>query len=356
MDPRDAQERVLERLLEGYARTEYGSSQGAREGLSVEEYWRAFPVVRYRDLELYIERVLRGEWWALLPEPPEWFGATSGTRGIPKLIPITPSDVRDRLRVMARGMEVLSRSLGVRPRGACLCVYFPSRVVEVRVGGRTMPCGYISGIYAALFERMGFPVKPPVREMDAIGDGVSAEDWRRRFELVYKHLRDAEVGFAIGSAYALYLLGKYLEGRGCPPRELWDLEFMLCAGEPYISDYYSKDLRKLYGRDVVVVEAYGATEGMFAMQLGEEPYLTPFYDVYFFEVRVGGRVKMLYEMRAGEVGSLIISTKVLPRYEIGDLVRCYEDGRLFRVLGRDTLSNRLVFTAWSLLEHALSLF
>ena len=50
----------------------------------------------------------------------------------------------------------------------------------------------------------------------------------------------------------------------------------------------------------------------------------PNYDMFLFEVQVGSKVKMLYEMRPGETGSLIVSTTVLPRYKIGDLIRVYK--------------------------------
>jgi len=35
-------------------------------------------------------------------------------------------------------------------------------------------------------------------------------------------------------------------------------------------------------------------------------------------------VKMLHEMRPGEMGGLVISTPVLARYKIGDVIRAFE--------------------------------
>ena len=130
----------------------------------------------------------------------------------------------------------------------------------------------------------------------------------------------------------------------------------MCAGEPRIPEHYAEDLRRLYGKGVEVVEAYGATEGMFAMQMGSEPGLIPFYNAYVFEVRIGRETKMLYEMEEGEVGSLVVSTRVFPRYEIGDLVECLERGTRFRIVGRDTRSARLVLAAARVLRAFASLF
>jgi hypothetical protein len=86
---------------------------------------------------------------------------------------------------------------------------------------------------------------------------------------------------------------------------------------------------------------YIATEGTFAQQRDERRLLVPNFDLYLFEVAVEeGQVKMLHEMQPGEVGSLIVSTPVLPRYRIGDVVRAF-DPPYFRCIGREGRFTRL---------------
>jgi len=161
----------------------------------------------------------------------------------------------------------------------------------------------------------------------------------------------------LGAAPALWMFARWLrENEEAWPKELWDIELLLVAGVPGIWDYYRTDLMKMYGEEALFVEAYGATEGLFAISLPNEPYLVPLYGSYLFEVRVGKEVKMLYEMRAGEVGSIIISTPVFPRYEIGDLIACYRDGLCFRVLGRDRWLNRVRIRLSRLLGHLIAFF
>jgi len=58
------------------------------------------------------------------------------------------------------------------------------------------------------------------------------------------------------------------------------------------------------------------------------------YDLYFLEVLTRRGVKMLHEMRPGEVGSLVVSTPVLPRYRIGDLILAVRPP-YFRCIGRE---------------------
>ena len=67
----------------------------------------------------------------------------------------------------------------------------------------------------------------------------------------------------------------------------------------------------------------------------------PNLDLYLLEVLTqGDQVKMLHEMRPGEYGSLVVSTPVLPRYRIGDLVRAF-DPPCFRCIGREGRFTRL---------------
>jgi hypothetical protein len=109
---------------------------------------------------------------------------------------------------------------------------------------------------------------------------------------------------------------------------------------PGIHTRYKPALRALYG-PVDVVEMYIATEGTFAQQRDERRLLVPNFDLYVLEVLTTvGEVKMLHEMRPGEYGSLIVSTPVLPRYRIGDLVRAF-DPPYFRCIGREGRFTRL---------------
>jgi phenylacetate-coenzyme A ligase PaaK-like adenylate-forming protein len=102
---------------------------------------------------------------------------------------------------------------------------------------------------------------------------------------------------------------------------------------PGINTRYQSTLQALYG-PVTIREIYGATEGMFGQQRDERRAWVPNYDLFFFEVETRSGIKMLHEMRPGEMGSLIVSTAVLPRYKIGDLIRAFRRP-YFRCIGRD---------------------
>lgn len=108
---------------------------------------------------------------------------------------------------------------------------------------------------------------------------------------------------------------------------------MTLGSVPGINTRYSSLLQALFG-PVVIREIYGATEGMFGQQRDAQRAWTPNYDLFFFEVATRSGIKMLHEMLPGESGGLVVSTPVLPRYRIGDLIRACNPP-YFRCIGRE---------------------
>ena len=108
---------------------------------------------------------------------------------------------------------------------------------------------------------------------------------------------------------------------------------MTLGSVPGINTRHQPALQALYG-PAVIREIYGATEGMFGQQRDGKRAWSPNYDLFFFEVATPSGVKMLHEMRPGEMGGLVVSTPILPRYRIGDLIRAFE-APYFRCIGRE---------------------
>ena len=72
---------------------------------------------------------------------------------------------------------------------------------------------------------------------------------------------------------------------------------------------------------------------MFGQQMDKKRAWTPNYDLFFLEVETRSGIKMLHELQPGEVGSLVVSTPVLARYKIGDLILALKPP-YFRCIGR----------------------
>jgi GH3 auxin-responsive promoter len=345
-DPARTQAQTLEWLIEGYAQTAYGQAYGANDLLPLagdpprlfEAYRQAFPVVTYNTFKPWIDRVIAGEVGALLPEPSVAWAMTRGTtRGVSKRIPITETDLGIRVAA-ARGLlnHLLRTDQLDAIEGYCLNLNYPSDMGTMNVAGQETPYGFSSGIYIR-HAAAATPVKilPAQEEIDALGGGTTPGAWKRRFEMVYQRTKDAPITMCAGVCPSIIEFGHYLQRHHqVLPKKLWRMRAIAATSVPGIHTQYKPALRALYG-PVDVVEMYIATEGTFAQQRDERPLLVPNFDLYLFEVLVhGGRVKMLHEMHPGEYGSLIVSTPVLPRYRIGDVVRAF-DPPYFRCIGRE---------------------
>ena len=352
LEPAQTQAQTLEWLLEGYARTHYGQQAGAADLLSLasdpprlfEAYRHAFPVVTYASIKPWIDRVIAGEVDAFLPEPPVAWAMTRGTtQGVSKRIPITETDLGIRVAA-ARGLlnHLLRTDQLDAIGGYSLNLNYPSVVGTMEVGGKETPYGFSSGIYVRYAaEATPVEILPPQEEIDALGGGNTPGAWKRRFEMVYQRTRSEPITMCAGVCPSIIEFGHYLHRRHrVLPRKLWQMRVIAATSVPGIHAKYKPALRALYG-PVDVVEMYIATEGTFAQQRDDRPLLVPNLDLYFFEVLGSdGQAKMLHEMRRGEVGSLVVSTPVLPRYRIGDLLRAF-DPPYFRCIGREGRWTRL---------------
>ena len=345
--PAEAQRKVLGTLLQGYAQTDYGKMHGAEHVESIDDYRRAFPVATYEDYKPLIQRVMAGKTKLLLNEEPIGWAITRGTTGDDsKFIPMTPTDVK--MRVSA-GRAMLNYVVSNRCYevlgGANLNLNFPSVVGKVQVGEKELEYGYSSGIYLKHVSAFT-PIRsvPTQEEIDAIGGSKSKRAWEARFELAYQKCKDENVTMVGGVSPTAISFSSYLHrAHGVYPKNIWKVRVMTLGSVPGINTRHEPALRALYGA-VDIREIYGATEGMFGQQRDHLRAWVPNYDQFFFEVQTRRGIKMLHEMKPCELGSLIVSTPVLARYKIGDMILAVRPP-YFRCIGRDRWSTPLDY-AW----------
>jgi hypothetical protein len=339
-DPAGTQEQVLHQLLQDYARTQYGAQHGASHVDTLDDYRRAFPVTTYEQFKPLIQRVMAGEVDLLLCEEPIGWAITRGTtKGESKFIPMTPTDLR--LRVSA-GRAMMNYVLNTQRfdlfAGVNLNLNFPSVVGTVQVGEREVEYGYSSGIYTKHVSRLT-PIRsvPSQDEIDALGGSKSIEAWEKRFDLAYEQCKEQNVTLVGGVCPTALRFARYLRRKyRVYPKDLWKTQIMTLGSTPGINTRHQPALNALYG-PAAIREIYGATEGMFGQQRDEQRAWVPNYDMFFFEVQAwpgGSRIKMLHEMRPGEIGTLVVSTPILPRYRIGDLILALQPP-YYRCIGRE---------------------
>jgi len=353
-DPVGAQGATLKTLLEGYAGTVYGREHGADSVDDIDGYRRSFPLSNYRTLSPYIARVRGGDDGALLHEPAARWVMTRGTTGASKVLPTGETHLGEILAFGARAVVnfALNRNAEVLET-AVLNLNFPSEVHEMETGGRREAYGYSSGTYARLHSELaGARLVPKQEEVDSLGGGITKADWNARYELAYQRAKEEDVGSLMGVTPVMVSFADYVKRKhGLWPKDLWKPRALFCTSVAKIHTRYEPTLRRLYGPSPVV-EMYTATEGVFAQQRDELPYVSPNYDGYLFEVATGDCMKMLHELRPNEWGRLVVSTSMLPRYDIGDLVEALGKG-YFRVFGRNKELTKVEHRLFNLLTLRL---
>jgi hypothetical protein len=346
-NPAEAQQKILEKLLKGYAKTDYGKAHSANETEDGSAFRANFPTISYSCLQPYIQEVKAGNYSAILPEAPLCWVMTRGSTGKSKVLPVTKTHIEEIFWCGARAITnyaLRKNSMDVLA-GKILNLNFPSTVTTIDAGGQKIKYGYSSGTYAKLNPILNqVSLLPRQEEIDALGSGISKTDWEKRFERVYQSALGQPVVAAIGVTPVITSFARYIKRKhGKEPKDLWNFKVLVCTSVRKIQFKYGPVLRKHFG-EAPIVEMYSATEGAFAQQLDDLPYISPNYDAYYFEVETGKGTKMLHELERGEWGRLIISSCLFPRYDIGDMIEAMGKN-YFRIFGRAKTT--------TILEHRL---
>lgn len=346
-DPENAQKSVLIKLFKNYQKTRYGQQCSANDVTNILEFRKSFPIIDYSFLNPYLKSVMEGDFNSILPEPPVNWVMTRGSTGPAKVLPATITHLEQIFSCGARALInylLRTKDFGILT-GNILNLNLPSVVHETTSDGQTTNYGYSSGTYAKLnpsFKKIS--LLPRQEEIDSLGPGITKSDWKRRFDLVYEQAKNENVVAAMGVTPVILSFAKHIEKKyGKKPKELWKTHALFCTSVRKIQFKYAPILRGYFGQ-VPVVEMYSATEGVFAQQIDDLPFITPNYDTYFFEVRTSKGMRMLHELKRGEWGELIVSSCMFPRYAIGDMVEA-AGKNYFRIFGRRN--------ALTLLEHRL---
>ncbi len=337
VDPPATQERILQNLLAIYAKTEYGQQHKADQVGSIAEYRAAFPVKTYEDYQPLFKQVMGGETHVLLEADPLGWAMTRGTTGASKYIPMTPRDLDQRHNAARAVIQyILNSKRYPILEGANLNLSFPSIVGRMTVNEQEIEYGYATGIYVKhVSSRTPIRTIPTMQQIDDLGGDTAQSAWDARFALAYETAKDENMTILGGAVQVALKFGKWLrKHHGVYPKDIWNFGILSLGSAPGINSVLRPKLHAFYGADTGLVEIYGATEGMFGQQRDDRRCWVPNYDLYFFEVETRNGIKMLHEMQPGETGSLVVSTPVVPRYKILDLIRAFEPP-YFLCIGRD---------------------
>ncbi len=340
--PAEAQEKVLRTLLEKAKDTDFGKHYGFEDLLNspdlVQTFASRIPFHNYDKMnQEWWHRVLQGEEDVTWPGRPHYFALSSGTTSHSKHIPVTDD------------MLASIRNSGIKQILSLSGFDLPASFFEKQImmlGSSTQlkekedhKEGEISGISASNipFWFRGY-YKPGI-------EIASIDDWDTRIELIAEQARNWDIGSLSGiPAWIELMLKRVIEYHKVETiHDIWPNLTVYASGGVALGPYRSS-LDKLFGKPVIYVDTYLASEGFLAFQNrpdAEGMKLVLDNGVYFefipFDESIieedGGicqdaKALTISEVEEGVDYVLIISTVTGAwRYLIGDTVRFTDKDR-----------------------------
>ncbi len=147
-NPLRTQKKVLLRYIRRNKNTEFGSKFNFSKIRSIEDYRAMVPISNYEEIRPYIDKIARGDQGVLTKDKVVFFGATSGTTNLPKLIPTTNYSERIKDHLMSLWSYYIVRDHPDVLDGKILAIVSPEIEGKTEAG---IPFGAESGYsYKAL--------------------------------------------------------------------------------------------------------------------------------------------------------------------------------------------------------------
>ena len=143
-NPKKAQETILTKLLKDYEKTDFGLNHNASKIKDIKSFQINFPIVDYKILLPYLSKVREGNYKVILAEDPDHWVMTRGSTGNSKVIPATPTHLKQIFSCGARA--IINYALRTKNyevfTGDILNLNFPSSVHDMKVKGKKITFGY----------------------------------------------------------------------------------------------------------------------------------------------------------------------------------------------------------------------
>lgn len=335
-NPAHAQQIWLREHLRRNATCGFAKKHQLASMRSYEEFARCVPLMDYKSLEPWIERIRRGEKHVLVCEPVTHLLPTSGSTGARKLIPFTAGLQHDFNRAIGPWICDLARTHPSILGGPAYWSISPA-MQPVETGTSQVPVGfaddasYLGGVKgwlvrAALIAPADFALDSDIEPF--------------RFETLRCLLRERELRLiSIWHPSFLTLLLDVLPDywerllaelpnarqlRHADPRQpetLWPhLRVISCWGNAH-AEFALADLRRRFPTTTIQPKGLLATEAIVTIPFsGQHPLAVR---SHFFEfIDETGRIRLSHELHKAETYELVVTTSGgLWRYRLGDLVR-----------------------------------
>jgi hypothetical protein len=382
--PRQAQDRLLAKLIGGLTNTDYGKRYGVAHRDRYEDFAQKLPIVSYEQLSPWIQRQRRSQRPVICPGSVAFYERTSGSSGASKQIPYTRGLQGSFVRMfllwaydslehgprLQSGSTFLSVSPNLSPRtpadgevAASLqddTDYLPSLLRWLFGHYLVLPRGLRQISDPTIFKRIlaAHLLNEPALEVISVWNPTYFSSLLEFIEtncsLVANDLRAGMIAagrqlFQIPKATAAHRqrCAEMLERGPLDFSAVWpQLKLLSCWTEGNAA-LVLEPLRCRLPNAVVQGKGLVATEAPMTIPLWQAPGPVPLLTEVFFEfASENGRVFRLHELEVGAQYDLIITQRGgLARYRIGDRVEVlgrFQATPMLRFVGRSQVVSDLV--------------
>lgn len=326
--PGEIQHRVLTRLINQAAHTEWGRKYDYKTIRNYDDFKNRLPIQTYDEIKPYVERMRAGEQNLLWPSKINWFAKSSGTTNDKsKFLPVSKESLND--THYQGGKDAVALYLGLNPASR----FFSGK--GLILGGSHSPnlnsahslVGDLSAILIQNVTPLVNLVRIPSKKIALM------DEWESKIEAIANSTLRANVTNISGvPSWYLVLIKRILEKTGKQSlEEVWpNLEVFFHGGVAF-TPYREQYKQVITKPDMHYMETYNASEGYFGTQSDlSDPAMLLMIDYgVFYEFipleEVGKehpRTYCLEEVELDKNYALVISTSSgLWRYMIGDTVK-----------------------------------
>lgn len=324
----EIQQRVMTRLLQQAADTEWGKKYDYKSIRTYEDFKNRLPVQTYEEVKPYVERLRAGEQNLLWPSDILWFAKSSGTTNDKsKFLPVSKEALQD---IHYRGgKDAVALYFRMNPESR----FFSGK--GLILGGSHSPNlnsrhSLVGDLSAILIQN----VNPLVNLIRVPSKKIALMDeWESKIEAIADSTIPANVCNLSGvPSWMLVLIKRILEKTGKQAlEEVWpNLEVFFHGGVAF-TPYREQYKQVIHSPKMHYVETYNASEGYFGTQNDpSDPSMLLMIDYgIFYEFipmedidKEHPRACCLEEVELNKNYAMVISTSCgLWRYMIGDTIK-----------------------------------
>jgi len=324
-DALNLQQKQFTSLIEKGTNTQFAQQYFTTGIPNYKTFARVVPLFNYEETKPFIHRMIMGEKNVLCSDNIKWFSKSSGTTDVSKFIPVSRA-------AMQHGHFKAGRDI--------LAAYFERYPNTRMFSGKHLVMGgsiasfpqnphIMTGDVSAVLMKNITPWIQALRTPTL--DIALMEKWEQKLERMAHQVAEQNVtGISGVPTWTLLLLKRVLEITAKKSiADVWqNFEMFIHGGVNF--QPFKNSFDEIFGKPVVYINAYNASEGFFAMQdtNAEGMLLMPDHGIFYEFIPIeesrssNPQVVPLQEVQCNKTYELVITTNGgLWRYRIGDTIR-----------------------------------